>query len=101
LFQTATRIIMALQPVMEAEVPDMVLVQGDTTTTFYGALAAFYMRIPVGHVEVGHRTGDTEQPFPEEMNRLLVTRLSDLHSRPPNGQPVTCAARVFRTMPSR
>jgi UDP-N-acetylglucosamine 2-epimerase (non-hydrolysing) len=79
LFQTTSRIIAALQPVLEAERPDMVLVQGDTTTTFCGALAAFYLGIPVGHVEAGLRTGDVFQPFPEEMNRLLTTRLSDSH----------------------
>jgi UDP-N-acetylglucosamine 2-epimerase (non-hydrolysing) len=79
LFHTTSRIISALQPVLEAERPDMVLIQGDTTTTFCGALAAFYLGIPVGHVEAGLRTGDVFQPFPEEMNRLLTTRLSDSH----------------------
>jgi UDP-N-acetylglucosamine 2-epimerase (non-hydrolysing) len=79
LFQTTSRIISALQPVMEDERPDMVLVQGDTTTTFCGALAAFYLAIPVGHVEAGLRTGDVFQPFPEEMNRLLTTRLAESH----------------------
>ena len=57
----------------------MVLVQGDTTTTLCGALAAFYRRIPVGHVEAGLRTGDLAQPFPEEMNRVVVSRLAALH----------------------
>ena len=59
--------------------PDLVLVQGDTTTTFCGALAAFYGRVAVGHVEAGMRTWDTGQPFPEEMNRVLTTRLALLH----------------------
>lgn len=79
LFQSTSRILTGLEPVLDAERPDLVLVQGDTTTTFAGALAAFYKRIPVGHVEAGLRTGDVYQPFPEEANRLLTTRLSTLH----------------------
>jgi UDP-N-acetylglucosamine 2-epimerase (non-hydrolysing) len=59
--------------------PDFVLVQGDTTTTLCGALAAFYHHVPVGHVEAGLRTWDLDQPFPEEMNRVLATRLAALH----------------------
>ena len=59
--------------------PDLVLVQGDTTTVLAGALAAFYAQIPVGHVEAGLRTGDTRSPFPEEMNRRLTGALADLH----------------------
>ncbi len=58
------------------------LVQGDTTTTLSGALAAFYQRIPVGHVEAGLRTGDLAQPFPEEMNRVVTSRLAALHFAP-------------------
>ena len=61
---------------------DMVLVQGDTTTAFCAALAAFYHRIPVGHVEAGLRTWDKFSPFPEEINRTLTTRLSDYHFAP-------------------
>ena len=79
LFQSTSRIMAGLEPVLAAEDPDLVLVQGDTTTTFCGALAAFYRRIPVGHVEAGLRTGDIYQPFPEEVNRMLATRLSTLH----------------------
>ncbi len=79
LFQSTSRILAALEPVMREERPDLVLVQGDTTTTLCGALAAFYARIPVGHVEAGLRTGDMSQPFPEEMNRVLACRLTDLH----------------------
>ncbi len=67
---------------LAASQPDMVLVQGDTTTTFCGALAAFYKNVPVGHVEAGLRTGDLRQPFPEEMNRVLTTRLATLHFAP-------------------
>jgi UDP-N-acetylglucosamine 2-epimerase (non-hydrolysing) len=76
---SASRILAALEPVYADAAPDIVYVQGDTTTTLYGALAAFYARIPVGHVEAGLRTGDTAQPFPEEMNRVLTARLAAIH----------------------
>jgi UDP-N-acetylglucosamine 2-epimerase (non-hydrolysing) len=79
LFQSTSRILAGLEPALATERPDMIVVQGDTTTTFCGALAGFYMRIPVGHVEAGLRTGDIWQPFPEEMNRVLATRLTTLH----------------------
>ena len=62
--------------------PDAVVVQGDTTTTFAGALAAFYHRVPVAHVEAGLRTWDRDQPFPEEANRCLTTVLADFHFAP-------------------
>jgi len=68
--------------VLAAEKPDLVLVQGDTTTTFAGCLAAFYQRIKVGHVEAGLRTGDKYQPFPEEINRRLTDVLADYHYAP-------------------
>jgi UDP-N-acetylglucosamine 2-epimerase (non-hydrolysing) len=79
LAQSTTRILAGLEPVLSEERPHMVLVQGDTTTTFCGALAAFYRKIPVGHVEAGLRTGDLWQPFPEEMNRVLTSHLTSLH----------------------
>jgi UDP-N-acetylglucosamine 2-epimerase (non-hydrolysing) len=79
LAQSASRILAALEPVLNRERPDCVIVQGDTTTTFAGALAAFYQAIPVAHVEAGLRTGDVRQPFPEEMNRVLTSRLAALH----------------------
>jgi UDP-N-acetylglucosamine 2-epimerase (non-hydrolysing) len=79
LFQSTSRILAALDGVLAAEKPDMVLVQGDTTTTLCGALGGFYARVPVGHVEAGLRTGDMQQPFPEEMNRVLTGRLTALH----------------------
>ena len=79
LSQSASRVIGDLEPVMQSCAPDMVLVQGDTTTTFCGALAAFYQQIPVGHVEAGLRTGDLLQPFPEELNRVLTSRIASLH----------------------
>jgi UDP-N-acetylglucosamine 2-epimerase len=62
--------------------PERVIVQGDTTSTFAGALAAFYHKIPVAHVEAGLRTGDIHAPWPEEANRLLVARIADLHFAP-------------------
>ena len=77
---SATSLILSeLEPVLRSDRPDLVLVQGDTATTLAGALAAFYARIPVGHIEAGLRTGDMAQPFPEEMNRVVVGRLSALH----------------------
>lgn len=79
LFASTSRIVAALEPVIRMESPDMIVVQGDTTTTFCGALAGFYSNIPVAHVEAGLRTGDARQPFPEEMNRVLTSRLSTLH----------------------
>ena len=74
-----SRILADLEPVLAAEKPDMVLVQGDTASTLCGALAAFYARIPVGHIEAGLRTGDLTKPFPEEMNRVVVSHFTTLH----------------------
>ena len=79
LFQSTTRILAGLEPVLDAEAPHLVLVQGDTTTTLCGALAAFYKKVPVGHIEAGLRTGDLLEPFPEEMNRAVTTRLAAFH----------------------
>jgi len=79
LFQSTSRMIAALEPVFAELKPDLAIVQGDTTTTLCGALAAFYARVPIGHVEAGLRTGDMAQPYPEEMNRVLTGRLADLH----------------------
>jgi UDP-N-acetylglucosamine 2-epimerase (non-hydrolysing) len=76
------RILEALEPVLADAAPDMIIVQGDTTTTLAGALAGFYHRIPVAHVEAGLRTGDPAHPFPEEMNRVLTSRLAELHFAP-------------------
>ncbi len=75
-------ILKAIDPVLEAEQPDWVLVQGDTTTVMAAALAAFYRGIKVGHVEAGLRTGDKRQPFPEEINRRIAGTLADLHFAP-------------------
>lgn len=71
-----------LEPYLQAQRPQLVLVQGDTTTAFAAALAAFYQRIPVGHVEAGLRTDDLYHPFPEEANRRLISQLASLHFAP-------------------
>lgn len=81
-FDVTTKTLTDLQPILERENPDIVLVQGDTTTAFAAALAAFYLRIPIGHVEAGLRTYDKYQPFPEEKNRQLVSAMADIHFAP-------------------
>ena len=78
LTDVTSRVLTGLTEVLEAERPDIVLVQGDTTTAMASALAAYYQRIPVGHVEAGLRTGDKYNPFPEEGNRVIADHLSDL-----------------------
>ncbi len=82
LTQITTRAMNGLEEVFVTAKPDIVLVHGDTTTSFAGALAAFYQQIPVGHVEAGLRTFNKYEPFPEEMNRCLTGRLADLHFAP-------------------
>jgi UDP-N-acetylglucosamine 2-epimerase (non-hydrolysing) len=82
LADVTVRALRGLDPLMVQHRPDAVVVQGDTTSTFIGALAAFYHRIPVVHVEAGLRTFDRQSPFPEEINRQLTTRLTDLHLAP-------------------
>jgi len=74
-----------LKPILEAESPDMILVHGDTTTAFAAALSAFYEQIPIGHVEAGLRTKNKYSPYPEEMNRTLISQLGDLHFSPTTG----------------
>ena len=71
-----------LEDIIKSEVPDMVLVHGDTVTTFSGALAAFYNQTPIAHVEAGLRSYDKYSPFPEEMNRQMVGVMADLHFAP-------------------
>ena len=82
LYDVTTRALMGLKEVLEEAKPDMVLVHGDTTTTFAGALAAFYAQIPVGHVEAGLRTGNKYSPYPEEMNRKLTGSIADINFAP-------------------
>jgi len=79
LFESTSRILAGLEPVLSKERPDLVIVQGDTTTTLCGALAAFYQHVPIAHIEAGLRTGDPQQPFPEELNRSLAGRMATWH----------------------
>ncbi|MBR5792525.1 MAG: UDP-N-acetylglucosamine 2-epimerase (non-hydrolyzing), partial [Ruminiclostridium sp.] len=82
LYTITSKCLLGLEEVFSQEKPDLVLVHGDTSTTFSGALAAFYQKISVGHVEAGLRTWDKYSPWPEEMNRTLVGDLSELHFSP-------------------
>ena len=82
LFDVTARSLLGLRDVLRKDKPDLVLVQGDTTTCFTAALAAFYEHIPVGHVEAGLRTGNLDAPFPEEANRSLVGRIAAYHFAP-------------------
>lgn len=82
LAELTSRVLLGIRDVLRAERPDVVLVHGDTTTTFAATLAAFYERVPVGHVEAGLRTGDLSAPWPEEANRVLADRLCRWHFAP-------------------
>ncbi len=82
LFDITERVLAGIKDVMEQEKPDIVLVHGDTTTTFATSLACFYMKIPVGHVEAGLRTHDIYSPFPEEFNRTATGLITKLHFAP-------------------
>ncbi|MBI5574633.1 MAG: UDP-N-acetylglucosamine 2-epimerase (non-hydrolyzing) [Elusimicrobia bacterium] len=82
LFQITTSVLKKLEPILKKEKPDMVLVHGDTTTTFAAALASYYLKIPVGHVEAGLRSYDKFNPYPEEINRHLTDAISDIYFCP-------------------
>jgi UDP-N-acetylglucosamine 2-epimerase (non-hydrolysing) len=82
LFEMTAAILKGLETVLAEAKPDIVLVQGDATTAFIGALAAYYAKIPVAHIEAGLRSGNKYAPFPEELNRVLVGSLADLHFAP-------------------
>src|SRR5438270_13078698 len=82
LTDVTVRALERLTPAVEEERPDAVIVQGDTTTTFVGSLAAFYHRVPAIHVKAGLRTRDPYSPYPEEINRRLTTQLTSLHLAP-------------------
>ena len=82
LVDVTVRVLSRLRDVLEETRPELLVVQGDTTTAMAGALAAYYARVPVAHVEAGLRTGDKYNPFPEEMNRAFVDLISDLHFAP-------------------
>src|SRR2546427_4882132 len=77
--QVCARVLARLDLILDEERPDLILVQGDTTTAMAGALAGFHRRIPIGHVEAGLRSGNAYSPYPEEMNRRLITRLATYH----------------------
>lgn len=85
LTETTSKILLGMGKVLEQEKPDIVLVHGDTTTTFATALAAFYRNIPVGHVEAGLRTHNIQSPYPEEFNRQAVSRIATVHFAPTQG----------------
>ena len=80
--QVASAVLAHLEPILNVERPDWVLVQGDTTTVLAASIAAFYARVKIGHVEAGLRTGDKWQPFPEEINRRVASVVADLHFAP-------------------
>lgn len=82
LTDVTSKVLLGLRDVFKKITPDLVLVHGDTTTAFSAAVAAFYERVPIGHVEAGLRTGDKYSPWPEEMNRKLVGALADYHFAP-------------------
>ncbi len=82
LFDVTSECLIKTGEIIEKEKPDIVLVQGDTTTTFAAALAAYYNKVKIGHVEAGLRTGNKYSPFPEEMNRKLTTGIADIHFAP-------------------
>jgi UDP-N-acetylglucosamine 2-epimerase (non-hydrolysing) len=82
LFELTGRLLTGLKPVLEQDKPDVVLVQGDTTTAMAGALAAFYQHVKVGHVEAGLRTHNKSAPFPEEVNRRIAGVIADYHFAP-------------------
>jgi UDP-N-acetylglucosamine 2-epimerase len=82
LAEVTSACLMGLDRVLQDKRPDLVLVQGDTTTTLAASLAAYYHHIPIGHIEAGLRTGKKDDPFPEEINRRLATHLSDFHFAP-------------------
>lgn len=82
LFTITAKIIKNIEPILTKEEPDLVFVQGDTTTVFMGALGSFYKQIPVAHLEAGLRTGNMYSPFPEELNRVMVSRIASYHFAP-------------------
>ena len=82
LSEITSRVLLGLEEIIKKEEPNIILVHGDTTTTFAGALAAFYNKVDIGHVEAGLRTYDKYSPFPEEANRIMVDRITDMYFAP-------------------
>ena len=97
LAETAAAVFTGLDPILERVQPDWVLVQGDTTTVAAAALAAYYRKIRLGHVEAGLRTGDKWRPFPEEINRRVAGVVADLHFAATTGRGTTCGVRACPT----
>jgi UDP-N-acetylglucosamine 2-epimerase (non-hydrolysing) len=85
LYRLSSKAIVGFENVLKRFKPDLLLVQGDTTTAFFAALASYYAKVPVGHVEAGLRTNNKHFPFPEEINRRLITVTADLHFAPTDG----------------
>lgn len=96
LFDVASNILMKMQSVLAQEKPDVVLVHGDTLTTFAAAQSSYFMRVPVGHVEAGLRTGNLLHPWPEEGNRKLTAAISSLHFAPTEGSKTNLLAENVR-----
>ena len=88
------KVLAGIRDVLHKERPDWVVVQGDTTTTFAGAIAAFYEHVPVAHVEAGLRTGDIHAPWPEEMNRRMTSIVASRHFTPTDGSRNNLLAEV-------
>jgi UDP-N-acetylglucosamine 2-epimerase (non-hydrolysing) len=93
--EVCSRVLTSLEPVIQETRPDMVLLQGDTTTAMAGALSGFHHRVPVAHVEAGLRSGNITSPFPEEMNRRLISRLATFHFAPTEHNRQTLLAEGF------
>lgn len=96
LYDVTAKVLVGLRDVLRRCSPDMVLVQGDTSTTFAASLASFYEKVPVGHVEAGLRTGDMYSPWPEEANRKLTSCLATLHFAPTTGAKAALLAERVR-----
>jgi UDP-N-acetylglucosamine 2-epimerase (non-hydrolysing) len=96
LFSVTSSVLIAMKPVLEDFKPDLVLVHGDTTTTMAASLAAFYLQIPVGHVEAGLRTGNIRSPWPEEVNRKVAGAIADYHFAPTDR---ACANLLLENVP--
>ena len=82
LFDISSNVLLGIKKVLQTEKPDLVMVHGDTTTSMITAMAAFYLQIPVCHVEAGLRTHNINSPFPEELNRQITSRIASLHFAP-------------------
>lgn len=91
LFSITEKCLHQLEKIIKKEKPTLIIVQGDTSTAFSGALAGFYSKVPVAHIEAGLRTNDTQNPYPEEMNRKLIAQLASYHFAPNEANKITLA----------